>query len=62
MKQRATADAAGLALDHYRLRRVAAAAEQLAPRYAGPGDDIRIDALFIVPRKWPLHLVNVWQG
>jgi putative endonuclease len=32
VKQRATADAAGIALDNYRLRRVAAAAEQLSPR------------------------------
>jgi putative endonuclease len=26
------------------------------------GDDIRIDAIFIVPRRWPRHLANVWQG
>ena len=62
VKQRATADAAALALDHYRLRRVVIAAEQLAQRYARPGDDIRIDAIFIVPRRWPLHLANVWLG
>ena len=62
VKQRATADAAAFALDQYRLRRVAVAAEQLAPRYARPGDDIRIDAIFIVPRRLPLHLANVWQG
>jgi putative endonuclease len=62
VKQRATADAAGFSLDHYRLRRVAAAAEQLAPRFAKAGDDIRIDALFIVPGRWPHHLPNVWQG
>ena len=62
VKQRATADAAGMSLDRYRLRRVAAAAEALAPRYARPGDDIRIDAIFIVPRRLPLHLADVWQG
>ena len=62
VKQRATADAAAFALDQYRLRRVAVAAEQLAPRYARPGDDIRIDAIFIVPRRLPVHLANVWQG
>lgn len=62
VKQRATADAAGISLDRYRLRRVAAAAEQLAPRYARHGDDIRIDAIFIVPRRLPLHLADVWQG
>jgi putative endonuclease len=26
------------------------------------GDDVRIDALYIVPRRWPKHLVNIWQG
>ena len=62
VKARATDDAAGLALDQYRLRRVAAAAEILAQRYARPGDDIRIDALFVVPRRWPRHLPNIWQG
>ena len=62
VKQRADARSAGLALDEYRLRRVAAAAEQLAPRFARPGDDIRIDAMFIIPRRLPLHLANVWLG
>ena len=62
VKARATDDAAGMALDHYRLRRVAAAAEILAQRYARPGDDIRIDAVFVVPRRWPRHLPNIWQG
>ncbi len=62
VKQRATVDAAGIALDRHRLRRVAFAAEQLAPCYARPGDDIRIDAIFIVPGRFPLHLADVWQG
>ena len=62
VKQRATGATADLALDRYRLRRVAAAAEQLAARYARPGDDIRIDAVFIVPGRLPRHLGNVWQG
>jgi putative endonuclease len=62
VKQRATEDAAAWALDEYRLRRVAVAAERLAPRYARKGDDIRIDALFLVPRRLPRHLVNVWHG
>jgi putative endonuclease len=43
------------------LRRVANAAESLSSRYVRPGDVIRIDAILIVRRKWPLHLVNVWQ-
>ncbi len=62
VKQRATVETADLALDRHRLRRVAAAAEQLAARFARPGDDIRIDAIFIVPRRLPRHLANVWQG
>ena len=62
VKQRATAEAAAQALDEYRLRRVAVAARQLGPRYARPGDDIRIDAIFIVPGRLPQHLVNVWLG
>jgi putative endonuclease len=37
-------------------------AQRLAPRYMRDGDDVRIDALFIVPRRWPRHLPNVWQG
>lgn len=62
VKARATEEAAAMALDEWRLRRVAVAAERLAPRYMRDGDDLRIDALFIVPRRWPKHLVNVWQG
>lgn len=62
VKQRRTAEAAAWSLDEYRLRRVAVAAQKLAPRYARDGDDIRIDALFIVPRRLPRHLPNVWHG
>ena len=50
-----------LAIDQYRLRRVAAAAEMLAPRFAGPRDDIRIDVMLLAPRRLPRHLVHVWQ-
>jgi putative endonuclease len=62
VKQRATADAAAWSLDALRLRRVAAAAEQLAPRYARPGDAIRIDVVYLVPRRLPRHMPNVWTG
>jgi putative endonuclease len=62
VKARATGDAAAFALDEWRLRRVVVAAERLAPRFMRGGDDIRIDALFIVPRRWPRHLINIWQG
>ena len=62
VKARASDEEAAFALDQWRLRRVAVAAERLAPRYMRDGDDIRIDAMFIVPRRWPRHLPNVWQG
>jgi putative endonuclease len=62
VKARASEAAAAFALDDWRLRHVAVAAERLAPRYTQPGDDVRIDALFVVPLRWPRHLANVWQG
>jgi putative endonuclease len=62
VKARATSDHAALALDDYRLRRVAAAAEALAHRYTRAGDDLRIDAIFVVPGRLPRHLPNVWLG
>lgn len=62
VKARAGEAAAELALDEWRLKRVARAAEALAPRYARAGDDIRIDAIFIVPGRWPRHLPDVWRG
>ena len=62
VKARASDEAAADALDDYRLRRVARAAEALAPRFARPDDTIRIDAIFMVPHRWPRHLANVWHG
>jgi putative endonuclease len=37
------------------------AAERLAPSTC-EGDNLRIDAIFIVPRRFPRHLPNIWQG
>ena len=62
VKARATAADAAHALDDYRLRRVAAAAEALTHRFARNGDDIRIDAVIVVPGRLPRHLANVWRG
>jgi len=62
VKARADMGAAEFALDDWRLRRVAVAAERLMPRYMDGVDEVRIDAIFIVPFRWPRHLVNVWQG
>lgn len=62
VKTRSTAAALDLAIDEYRLRRVAAAVNSVSHRYARTGDDIRIDIILIAPRSWPRHLVNVWHG
>jgi len=62
VKTRRTAAELDFAIDEYRLSRVAAAAEMLMPRYAGPGNDIRIDVILIAPRAWPRHIENAWIG
>lgn len=62
VKARASEREAALSLDEYRLRRVAAAAGALAHRYARDGDVTRIDAIFILPRRLPRHMTNVWHG
>jgi putative endonuclease len=62
VKARATAAEADHALDQFRLRRVAAAANALGPRFVRAGDDMRIDAIFVVPGRLPKHLPNVWHG
>ena len=51
-----------MALDAWRLRRVVAAAEALAPRFAGGGEDIRIDAILLAPGRWPRHIANASLG
>jgi putative endonuclease len=61
VKARSTEIAAGFAIDPYRLRRVFMAAGTLFERYRRPGDDMRVDAILLVPRRWPQHLVNLWQ-
>ena len=61
VKWRATGEELALAIDEYRLRRVAAAAEAVAHRYARHGETIRIDVLLLAPGRWPRHIVNAWQ-
>jgi putative endonuclease len=46
------------AIDAYRLRRVAAAAEVVAHRYAKGADVQRIDVLLLAPGHWPRHMAN----
>ena len=62
VKARASAAELDFAIDERRLSRVAAAAEFLMPRYAGPGDDIRVDVILLAPGTRPLHIENAWIG
>lgn len=62
VKARRTQADLATAIDQYRLRRVAAAAAILAPRYAGNGEDVRIDVMLLAPWRFPHHLANVWHG
>ena len=61
VKWRAGHEELALAIDEYRLRRVAAAAEAVANRFARPSDTLRIDVLLLAPGRWPRHIVNAWQ-
>ena len=49
------------AIDEFRLSRVAAAAEQVAHRYAEGPADLRIDVVLLAPATPPRHIVNAWQ-
>ena len=60
VKARRTAAELDWAIDERRLSRVAAAAEYLMPRYAGPGDDIRVDVILLAPGARPRHIENAW--
>ena len=62
VKARASEADAALALDDYRLRRVARAAEALLARYMREGDVVRIDAMFVTPWRLPRHMANVFQA
>jgi putative endonuclease len=53
VKTRRRAQDLDFAIDAYRLRRVAAAARALSPKYAKPTDGIRIDVILIAPWTWP---------
>ena len=61
VKWRASAAERDMAIDAYRLRRVAAAVEAAAHRFLRDGDNPRIDVLLLAPGRWPRHIVNAWQ-
>jgi putative endonuclease len=61
VKWRSKAADLDLAIDEYRLRRVAAAAEAVAHRYATDGEDLRVDVILLAPRAFPRHITNAWQ-
>ncbi len=58
VKWRASAAELDLAIDDYRLRRVRAAAEAVGHRYAGAGDEQRIDVILLAPGRFPRHMAN----
>jgi putative endonuclease len=62
VKARSTDEAADFALDEWRIRRVVTASERLAPRFMRAGDEVRIDAIFVVPGRLPRHMTNIWHG
>lgn len=62
VKTRATRAELDFAIDAHRLSRVASAVSILAPRFARPGDDIRIDVILIAPWSMPRHIRNAWIG
>lgn len=59
VKWRQSAAERDQAIDEWRLRRVASAAEALAPRFARDGDVQRIDVVLLAPGRWPRHMTNV---
>ncbi len=58
VKWRKNAADLDLAIDAWRLQRVAAAAEAVAHRYANDADEQRIDVLLLAPGRWPRHMAN----
>ena len=62
VKARASRAEAAIALDDYRLRRVARAAEALLPRYAREGDVVRFDAVYVTPWRLPDHRADIFRG
>lgn len=62
VKARADEAGAAMALDRNRLKRVAVAAERLAPRYCEGCEVVRVDAVYVLPGRLPRHVLDVWGG
>lgn len=50
-----------LAIDEFRLQRVAAAVECVAHQFADGREDIRIDVILLAPGALPRHISNAWM-
>jgi len=61
VKWRNSAAELDFAIDEYRLRRVAAAAEAVAHLYATNGEDVRVDVILLAPGSFPRHIENAWM-
>lgn len=61
VKWRRQAQDLDTAIDEYRLRRVAAAAEAATHSYAKEGEDVRVDVILVAPWSLPRHIENAWQ-
>jgi len=61
VKWRRKSEDLDLAIDEYRLGRVAAAVECVAHEYATEGEDIRIDVILLAPGALPRHIANAWM-
>ena len=61
VKTRRRASELDFAIDDYHLRRVAAAAQALMPRFARVDDGVRSDVILIAPWAWPRRVEDVWR-
>lgn len=62
VKWRATATGLDTAIDGWRLRRVVAAVEAAAHRYADAGQTVRVDVILMAPWRWPRIIENASLG
>ncbi len=62
VKARRSFDVAIEAITHQQQSRIIAASQvYLARRPALCGYDVRFDAVVLVPRRWPQHIVDAWR-